>query len=330
MLSVAASYDAALTAREGGDLAGAAARLERLAKDHPDTPEAAEALWDAARIRGERLAQPAAAIAICERLIREHPQGVPAQRARGLIRRLERLGAREQPQALESYLAGFAKTAVADHEIMAAHLARWPDGATAPLARLWLARHAAPDEAEAHLKPLLALGDASSANLSWRWLGWRVLGQVRMHHGDYGGAMDAFLEVGEEEAAGRARRMRRYGGLALAAGIGVGLCWVLFFIRAARDRRLWPPPRGAGVAAIVGVATLCAVVVIAPRALAVVASLAAGGVVLLWLDPPGVRRHGWAAYLALRLSLMGALAFAVIFQLGQLRLALDVLRFGWG
>jgi Tetratricopeptide repeat len=75
-------FDAAIKRETTGDWTGAAAALERLGHDHPDSNFADDALFEAAVLSEERLSDPASAARLYREVATQYPQSRLARRAR--------------------------------------------------------------------------------------------------------------------------------------------------------------------------------------------------------------------------------------------------------
>jgi outer membrane protein assembly factor BamD (BamD/ComL family) len=76
------AFEAAIKREAAGDYAGAAADLEKLARQHPDDSFADDALFEAALLAEERLGDPARAARLYGEVAKNYPQSRLARRAR--------------------------------------------------------------------------------------------------------------------------------------------------------------------------------------------------------------------------------------------------------
>ena len=133
-------FDAAIKREAAGDWSGAAAALERLGHDHPDSNFADDALFEAAVLSEERLSDPAAAARLYGEVATRYPQSRLARRARTRETFLQsslRTGA--QPLAeYQRILAEGARDPQAAILAMEQLLAAHPDFALTDRALFWL------------------------------------------------------------------------------------------------------------------------------------------------------------------------------------------------
>jgi TolA-binding protein len=133
----------AATAREAtGDYAGAAQALEALAANYPTDPFAADALFEAAVLAEERLHDPAHALTLYQRILRDYARSRLERRARARVDFLSSsLRTGEAPlREYQDVLANFSTRPPAEsiarmERLLAAH----PDFALADRALYWLA-----------------------------------------------------------------------------------------------------------------------------------------------------------------------------------------------
>jgi tetratricopeptide (TPR) repeat protein len=140
-----ALFDRAARAMAEGDHARAAGMFVHVADTHPDHPLAAEALFSAARLHAERLAQPARALALYRRLVERYPHSRTAlaaeRRAADIERQLEPGGQSDAALArfteiLQRFSASNEAESIAAVEALLAEHPTWPG---TPRALLWLA-----------------------------------------------------------------------------------------------------------------------------------------------------------------------------------------------
>jgi tetratricopeptide (TPR) repeat protein len=341
--------------------AEAAAGLEAIAREAPQHGLAPEALFAAAELYEERLAQPARALALYQELGRRYPD---SRRALAASRRAAALASQagNDPRGLEAqsrFLAirqGFAERPEQDSIAQAEALLRdHPDWAGAPAVALWLAgvderagRHdsamrrylAASErfaEPEARFDALRGAGDVAlrlrrydDAERYYRMLDPRSDPGRRI-------AIDEALAA-VVEARGRSRWL-----WATTAVSGAGfLALTLFLLGAARTvraaaRALWPPP--GEVLYLVPVAVLLSAVSytdyqgLGPA----VTAVSSGGVVAAWLSGAslGLRRRAGrptvpivaAHALAAGIAIL-ALVYVAVYTTDLLDPVLETLRYG--
>lgn len=177
-----ARFDAAARAMSEGAARPAADDFVRLAEDHPDHPLAAEALFSAARLYEERLAEPARALALYRALVEAYPQSRTAlaasRRAEALAGQIGPGGQGEAALArFTELLQGFsadseAATIAAVETLLAEH----PGWAGTPRALLWLAQvHRRAGRHDEALARYVEIGedwpDSDEASHAWRGAG---------------------------------------------------------------------------------------------------------------------------------------------------------------
>ncbi|MCB9529004.1 MAG: hypothetical protein H6701_11605 [Myxococcales bacterium] len=163
----------------------------------------AEALWDAAREARDHHHDPATAAAHLRRLIAEHPQSRPAERARAALAWIE---ARD-PQAAADLLALQGPTP---------REGRWlythPHSPDAPLVAI---RHAQKlDEADA-----LALLQAHAPDPHWGWVVQRAIAQRLFFEGRYVDALQTADAAGDAARSTAAVRMLAWRAAAALAAL---------------------------------------------------------------------------------------------------------------
>lgn len=214
-----ASWDEVARLRADGRHAEAAAALERLDGDP-------EALWELARLHLDHLGQPDAAIAALERLVREHPDARPAERAR---RELAWMKIRAGQGGLDPLLA----------------LQRLPDE-PAPL-RDWLARHGDhPDAWMAHLRlaaelpadEAVAYLEAHVTDADWGWLAGRERARRLYEQQRYADAWLASWRVADP--VGQDRAFTKLVKWALPWAAALALALAAWWIRRRRRRASSP------------------------------------------------------------------------------------------
>lgn len=140
-----ALFDRAARAMSEADHARAAEMFVHVAEAHPDHPLAAEALFSAAKLYAERLAQPGRALALYRQLVERHPHSRTAlaasRRAADIERQLDPGGQSDAALArFTEILQGFsARPEAASIAAVEALLAEYPTWSGAPRALLWLA-----------------------------------------------------------------------------------------------------------------------------------------------------------------------------------------------
>ncbi len=140
-----ALFDRAARAMSEADHARAAEMFVHVAEAHPDHPLAAEALFSAAKLHAERLAQPGRALALYRQLVERHPHSRTAlaasRRAADIERQLDPGGKSDAALArFTEILQGFsARPEAASIAAVEALLAEYPTWSGAPRALLWLA-----------------------------------------------------------------------------------------------------------------------------------------------------------------------------------------------
>jgi hypothetical protein len=346
---------AAATERLGsGDHAGSAADLIALAERTSDGDLAADALFTAAGIREQRLADPVGALVLYRRIVRDHPDSRVAAAAARLAEQLGNdVGARgeggDRAAAFARILAdlGTRPEAVLLAEATALTDADWPG---APRVALWIA--------DVHRRagrtgPAIAGYRAVAA----RWPGsehevqaWRSAADAALaaRDGDAAAAFarrlpvltesDRIMKAGLLEAAHKARRraLAYVAAWALLALAGAGL--VLSLALAMRARRpgwrVTAPPVEvwymAPVAGVLGAASLTSNLAVAPAVLAI----CIGGVALTWLSGAGLAaaapasRRRIAVHVVLCAVAAAALAAVAVLRGGLVEIIFETVRFG--
>ena len=145
------AFDRAAGALSQGDHAGAAAMFVQMAESHPAHPLAAEALFSAARLYEERLAEPGRALALYRVLVERHRDSRTAlaasRRAENIERQLEPGGNGDAALAgFTAILQRFSGAEPGDPDAeraalggVEALLAEYPGWPGSPRALLWLA-----------------------------------------------------------------------------------------------------------------------------------------------------------------------------------------------
>ena len=306
-------FDRATELVAEGRHADAAADLESLAADHPESAQAPEALFLAASLREERLDQPAAAAALYRRIVERYPDSrvaIAAGRRHAALAPM--LG--DRPEALAAFVSirrrlpelG-AVRALAEAEALLAEHDEWEGAAQV---RLWMAGVAERDGDSARAARLYQAVLASDAGEDLRFEAGLGAAFLAIGRGDYdraGAALDALPATdnpGRLEALRSARarleRARTRAGVNLVA-IAVLIAGPLFFIGSLRQaagswaaacRQLSRPPAEA-----IYLAPLVAVFVIGGftdhHAVAwAIAEIAVAGVAVAWLSGAGLRAGG--------------------------------------
>lgn len=354
-----AAFEAALRGERTGETAAA---LLQLARSHPRGDIAPEALFEAAQIFEERLAEPLRARDLYEEVATRYPQSRLSRRAqyrRDELNQGLRTGEaplREFRDIVSTYhqaapgsvaqpgtLAGPTRAATR----LAALLRQHPRFALADQAH-YLLGNAYREQAQ------LAAAQATFVALLQAYPGSafapraeQALAELALQRRDFAGAEARFASLSRyggplwtlaaAEGVGQARKARlryRLALLSLACVFTLGVLWAL---RA--RRRLWPPPAELWYYAPVA-AFLCLVgqLVSGGSMARPLLGLSAGGVMLTWLSGSSARRtlerHGapraLAATAGLGLRAVAALALCyLVLHYGQLTdLVLDTLRNG--
>lgn len=134
-------FEAATALEARGEYAAAADALEQLGRERPDDPYADDALFEAALLAEERLADPARAARLYDAVATRYPTSRLARRARTRADFLTRsLRTGEAPlKAYQEILAGVTQRPVAESLArMEALLREYPDFAVADRALYWL------------------------------------------------------------------------------------------------------------------------------------------------------------------------------------------------
>jgi len=140
-----ALFDRAARTMSEADHARAAEMFVQVAEAHPDHPLAAEALFSAAKLYAERLAQPGRALALYRQLVERHPHSRTAlaasRRAADIERQLDPGGQSDVALArFTEILQGFSARPEAESiAAVEALLAEHPTWSGTPRALLWLA-----------------------------------------------------------------------------------------------------------------------------------------------------------------------------------------------
>jgi hypothetical protein len=305
--------------RQAGALAAAsrweeaAAALVAIADGAPADPRAADALAEAARLREDHLADPVGAVALYERLAREHPESRLALRAQ---RRAEALRAAVGPGGrdaaalveLEQILASFSTRPRAES---VARMRRLVDEnrafADRPRALHWLGETARHDgrlaEAEAAYREIAA----AYPGTLWAARAEKGLGDIALARGDEAAAARAYralaahadpslAQIGREAlAAMAAARRARLLGIAAWAALAVLLAVALLGLRrdagglAAAGRALLRPPLEACLLAPLGAVAAWMTFERHPTAGRAVAWLLGGALAVTWISGAGLR-----------------------------------------
>ena len=330
-----ATYAEAVAPLETGDFAHAVLHLRAFAEAHPDDPDAPDALWDAASVSLDRLADPRGALSALDLLVARYPDSRPAARARARRDTLNAQGARNRPDTLSEFLRlNGTDDAVALQAFIDAH----PDAPEAAVARLRLASLTRPGPDPA-ADPLI-----DDPELGWR--AGRALAEQAYRAGDYAGSLAAAEKVADESGAGRARRMLFAERAADLAAIWVGLVTLFGIARTTRAGGWLPigtPPGSVGAPSAllsvpgavryffpVALVFLAAAYPMAEAFRPAMLTVALGGTALLWVlaiqprhprVPRGLRALGHGATMA-------AFVYAAIFHFGVLPALIETLRNG--
>jgi hypothetical protein len=346
---------AAATERLGaGDHAGAVADLIALAEVTGDGDLAADALFTAAGVREQRLADPVGALVLYRRIVRDHPQSRVAAAAARLAEQLgDDVGARgeggDRAAAFARILAdvGTRPEPVLLAEAAALTAVDWPG---APRVALWIA--------DVHRRagrtgPAIAAYRAVAA----RWPGsehevqaWRSAADAAIagRDGDAAAAFarrlpavterDRVMKAGLLEAARKART-RALAYVAAWAALAAATAGLLLSLGlAVRSRR--PGWRVAApavevwymapVAGLLAAASLTANLTVAPAVLA----MCGGGLALTWLSGAGLAAAAPASrgrivvHVALCAVAAAALAAVAVLRGGLVEIIFETVRFG--
>ena len=333
------------------DPAAAVRALERLADIAPQGEDAADALHEAAQLAEERLAEPARALALYQRLLERYPNHRLALRARAR-RDFLATGLRSGASPLAEYqdiLQGYGtRPQTASVARMERLLAAHPDFALADRARRWLAENALqagdPATAERHYRDVeerspgmaasreAALGRAAALLAQGRPFAARHLYQTLLHA----------PEPATRAAAGRGLATTEQQ-LLRQAGFFVALLYLLGYLGVqlwtARGG-LWPLPLELKFYLPVAVLFLLAALPARDSVLPALALIAGGGALLTWLAGSASRRallQGATRTITLRsatlrLATMAfailALAYAALHATHLVDFLIETLRYG--
>lgn len=345
-----ASFEAALDLA-ARDPAAAVRALEQLADADPAGEDAADALHEAAQLAEERLAEPARALALYQRLLERYPNhrlALRAQARRDFLATGLRSGASplaEYQDILRSYATRPRADSVARMErLIAAH----PDFAHADRARLWLAESALqaddPAAAERHYREVeehapstataheATLGRAAALLAQGRPLAARDLYQalLRAPESTTRAAAGRGLDTAEQQ-------------LLRQAGFIAALLYLLGYLGAqlwtARGG-LWPLPLELKFYLPVAGLFLLAALSARDSVLPALALIACGGALVTWLAgaagrralSQGTNRTSTVRGAALRLVAMAlailALAYAALHATHLVDFLIETLRYG--
>ena len=336
----------------------AAAELEALAAGAPDHRLAPEALFTAAEIREEHLADPAAALALYRKVEATYPDSRPAlaaaRRAAQLDRQIGEAAEGLEPQRRFSEIReGFPDRPEAESIAMTEALLReFPDWVGAPSVALWLAevdlragrtdsamrRYAAVAEryphTDARFDALLGAGDAALR------LGRTGEAEAFYRRLEPGG--DPGRETLKREALRDLERVRgrsRLGWLAALLTLAGILALAGSLLAATRSprraaRALWPPPSEvlylAPVAAVLSAAAFTGYAGLGPA----VTCISIAGVAAAWLSGaglaarPGRRAAAALAHAAAAVVVVAAVAYLALLRFELLDAVLETLRYG--
>lgn len=351
-------FDAAASLMAQDRDAEAADALEALAREAPQHALAPEALFTAAQLREESLADPARALKLYQQIVAAYPDSRPALAAGRRAERLETMvgGAGEgaaPAQRFAEIRKHFPDRSEAESIALAeALLAEHPGWAGAPRVALWLAELdlAAGRYRGAHDRYVAAADRFADADVRFDAL--LGAGDAAIRMGDMALAEEHYRALDARDAGrqalidqalhdlGVARNYARWNIAAVAVAIaGFTMLLLSLLLAGGRGaaRALWPPPPE--------------VLYLAPAAgfLAVVAytdyqgfgpaitAVAAGGVALAWLSGATLaarRRRGAriarAAVLhaVIALAVVPSLVFVALYHTRLLDPVLDTLRYG--
>jgi TolA-binding protein len=230
------AFDAAIAREAGGDYRGAADALERLGHDQPDDPFADDALFEAAQLSEERLADPARAARLYAEVATKYPQSRLSRRARvraDFLAASLRTGA--QPLAEYQRIVGDSSRkradAIADMQRL---LRERPDFALADRALYWLGSRLVEEKREAEGVAAFVELERRFPSSEWAPRAKKARADRLLGHGRLDDAQQLYAELGRERdpiaqaasreglAAVRGARLRR--GLSMVAAI-----WLLIF-----------------------------------------------------------------------------------------------------
>lgn len=343
------AFEAAVQREAGGDWAGAAADLEKLARAQPDDAFADDALFESAVIAEERLSDPARAQRLYEEVATRYPQSRLARRARSRADFLKSsLRTGEAPLAeYQRILSDGGRDPRAAVAAMEKLLAAHPDFALADRALYWLGARDLELGREAEgVQRFLEL-ERRFPSSEWARRSEKAradlllkrgrTGDARLLYQQLSGSPDPIARAGGVEglAQVRAARVRR-------VLIAVALVYVALFLGfhlfvAGGWRRLRKPPLEllyylpvAGLFALAG-ATENASIGWATG------SIAVGGALITWVVGAGTAQRlergpiGWPARVARALALalaVLAVAYVAIEWAGLRDLVVETLRAG--
>jgi tetratricopeptide (TPR) repeat protein len=336
----------------------AAADLEALATEAPQHRLAPEALFTAAEIREEHLADPAAALALYRKIQATYPDSRPALAAARRAATIEKQIGKDQEgleaqQRFTEIREGFPDRPEAESIAMTEALLReFPTWVGAPSVALWLAevdlraerfasamrRYAAAAErypdSDARFDALLGAGDAA--------LRLGRTGDAERYYGMLEPRGDPSRETLKREALGALEAARGRARLGWLAGI-LALVGILALAgslaqatRSARRalRALWPPPSEvvylAPVAAVLSAAAFTGYAGLGPS----VTCISIAGLATAWLSGAGLAaRSGRRAPAVVIHALVAALVVVAITYLALLRfelldVVLETLHYG--
>lgn len=345
-----AAFEAALDLATR-DPAAAVRALEHLADTDPEGEDAADALHEAAQLAEERLAEPARALVLYERLLERYPNHRLALRAQAR-RDFLATGLRSGASPLTEYqdiLQGYATRPRADSVARMEHLiAAHPDFAHVDRARLWLAENAlqADDpataerryrEVEEHAPGTAAAREATLGRATALLAQGRPLAARHLYQ-----ALLQAPEPATRAAAGR--------GLATAeqqlmrqAGFIVALLYLLGYLGAqlwAAWGGLWPLPLELKFYLPVAGLFLLAALPARDSVLPALALIAGGGALVTWLagavsrralqqgaDRTSTLRGATLRLVAMTLAVL-ALAYAALHATHLVDFLIETLRYG--
>jgi TolA-binding protein len=291
-----AEFEAA-TAREGrGDFQGASDALEQLARARPDDPFADDALFEAAVIAEEHLADPARAARLYEEVATKYPTSRLARRART---RADFLGASlktgEAPlREYQDILNGFSKRPPSESSArMKALLDRYPDFALADRALYWLGTAYVEQQREPEALARFTELERRFPRTEWAARSKKARGDLALRDGHPFQARAIYEELGQSgdllaRAAAEEGRTAVKSAVRRTILLWITIAYLVVFlaIHALALRRLKPARRVPTeilfylpVALLFSLAALTEAGAIA----AATAAIAAGGAVVVWL-----------------------------------------------
>jgi len=311
------TYADAVAPAAAGDARGAAEGLLAFAAAQPSDPDAPEALWDAAALAMDRLADPRLALRALDALVAGFPGSRAGERGRARLAFLEARGIRTDPDALAAWLR-LPDEPAALREFLSRH-PHFPD-ADAVRVRLLRVDPTARSEVD---PAALQAGDPEVA-----WRAARAVTAAQLAAGDYEAALASAVRAADSAGEKQARRMLRYQHLARASAAWVALTVLVLFARTQRAGRWRPAPVAVRYFVPVAAALLAMAYPMDPAFRPAMWSLAVGGALLLWVLGASPRRFPrWVRALSHAFT-MTAYIYAIVFHFGILPALLETLTRG--